>query len=405
MQSEVFHHFDPSASSGENGGPLYGRRAAVQSGICVRGWPTEAGSRALKGFKAIEDASVVERMRRAGAALVGNTRTSELGFGLYGDCSGKALAEGLADIVLMTDTLGEARVAAALAGLCGFKPSWGRISRFGLIGLVPSMESCGMMAGNPGDIRVGFEAIEGIDDRDPSMPGSNVPPRVNESGTPALPPSAGIVTQCLETLDSVERVAFSRGLSRLRLLGIPVREVKFEDFDLFRTIYQVIGSVEASSSCGKYDGVRFGHRASGGGNWNEMYLRSRSESFSPLLKTFLFQGAWFQFENYEAFEKACRIRARLADESRKLFSGVDVLVFPARRAANHAASAQTLDRIYDAFSLTLLSNVTGQPSISLPGFVTAGEEDLGLQIVGPLFGDERILSISEWLFRKGEEAR
>ncbi len=337
--------------------------------------------------------------------LVGNTRSSELGFGLLGDGAGPALKEGHADLALMTDTMGEARVAASSAGLFGFKPSYGHVSRFGLVGLVPSMDCCSILGGSLRDIAAVFRAIEGSDDRDPSMADGEMLSSGRYSEKEDAAPSAGIVTQCFEALDPGEQEAFRTALDRIREGGVTVREVQWEDFDLFRATHNVIGSVEASSSCGKFDGVRYGHCAAGARNWNEMYLQSRAESFGLLLKTYLFQGAYFQFENYPAFERACRVRARLVKESRKLLGGLDLLILPVRRATVDIGRAETVDRLYDSFSLTLPANVTGQPALSLPGFLPGRDEDLGLQLVGPLFGDERLLEIAGRLCSGMEGAR
>jgi aspartyl-tRNA(Asn)/glutamyl-tRNA(Gln) amidotransferase subunit A len=152
--------------------------------------------------------------------------------------------------------------------------------------------------------------------------------------------------------------------------------------------------VEASSSCGKYDGVRYGHRTATAKNWNDMYLKSRAECFGLLVKTYLFQGAYFQFENYAAFENASRIRARMVKDFDGLFTEVDVLVFPTRKWDSPVATAQCVDDIYDVCSLTLPANVMGLPSMQIPGFVLDGNTDLGMQIIGARMSDARLLSLS-----------
>lgn len=391
MRSQLFCHFDPSPPAAENRGRLAGRRVAVQSLIGVRNWPTEGGCRALEGYVPLEDATVVRRLRAAGARVVGNTPASELGWGIGGDGSARTLSAGQVDIVLMLDTLGEARMAAATTGLCGFKPSWGRISRFGLIGLVPSMECCGLLAREPKELAQVFQAVHGTDERDPSM--IDAPQPGDAAGCELTPGrvTVGVAPALLETLSPSERNTFSRAMTCLQATGMTLREVDFRDEGLYAAVHQVIAAVEASSSCGKYDGVRFGHRAAGAKNWNEMYLQTRCESFGQLLKSLLFQGAYFQFENYPAFENACRIRARLVEESRRLFEGLDLLLLPTQHSGYAADRAQTLDQLYRAFALTLLANVTGQPAISLPGLYQSDERDLGLQLVGSFLRDETVL--------------
>ncbi|MEM5787408.1 MAG: amidase family protein [Syntrophobacteraceae bacterium] len=404
MKSETFSHLDTSPRPCVNGGILSGKRAAVQASISVKGWPTEAGSLALRGFVSLEDATVIERLRAAGSTLVGNTRSSELGFGLLGDGTARALGEGHVDFALMTDTMGEARVAAARAGLIGFKPSYGRISRFGLVGMVPSMDCCSILGTGLEDVASVFRAIEGRDDRDPSMSDCRRPASQRDYSGKSSTVSAGIVSRCIEILDTGERQAFREMLDKLRDVGIHTREVPWEDFDLFSAAHNLIGTVEASSCCGKFDGVRYGHCASGSKNWNEMYLQSRAESFSLVVKAYLFQGAYFQFKNYPAFERACGIRARLADESRRLLGDLDLLIFPTRRAAVDIARADTVEQLYEPFSLTLPANVTGQPALTLPGFLATPDGDLGLQMVGPLFGDERLFEVAKRLYQRTEGA-
>jgi aspartyl-tRNA(Asn)/glutamyl-tRNA(Gln) amidotransferase subunit A len=160
--------------------------------------------------------------------------------------------------------------------------------------------------------------------------------------------------------------------------------------------------VEASSSCGKYDGVRYGHRTASAKNWNDMYLKSRSECFGLIIKTYLFQGAYFQFENYAAFENASRIRACLVKETNGLFTGADALAFPTRRKELHGAAAESVDEIYDECALTLPANVLGLPSVQIPGFVVDGKIDFGLQIIGPRMTDATLLFLANRLSRSVE---
>lgn len=391
--SEIYTHRNPPANRPTKDGPLSGRKVVIQPNMSVRGWRTDAGSRALEGFIGLEDATAVIRLREAGAALVGSCRMSELGFGLAGDTATRFLAGGEADVALVTDTLGEARMAAAESGAFGFKPTYGIVSRFGLIGLVPSLESYGLLGKRLEDIVAVLSVMAGKDREDPSL---------TDEGFPAIPgilrpgkvsATVGVVKECFGFLEEKERQAFRAGLARLEEAGLPVREVSLADFDLFRAVHQVIAAVEASSSAGKYDGVRYGHRSSSGKNWNEMYLNSRKESFGTLLKAFLFQGAYFQFENYPAFENACRIRRRLVRTTADLLRNGDLLALPTRRPAEDARRASAINRLYDAFAMTVPANVTGQPSLHIPGLSLDAGADIGLQLIGSRGEDSRILSV------------
>jgi len=379
------------------GGPLAGKRVVIQPNMCARGWLTDAGSRALEGFIALEDGTVVARLREAGAALVGSTRMGELGFGLKGDTGAQAIAAGEADAALITDTMGEARIAAAAYGLFAFKASFGVISRFGLVGLVPSMESWGVLARDPEDIIAVMRAIAGKDENDPSMPDEEPPDLSNIGGRLMKGQTAGVIKECLGGLSVEEMRLFQTGLERLEQAGLTMQEVSFEDFGLFRAVHNVIGSVEASSSAGKYDGVRYGHRAAPAKNWNEMYLNTRGESFGTLIKEYLFQGAYFQFENYRAFENACRIRGRLVRGVAMATENIDVLVLPTRRLAHDAAGASTVGETYDAFSLALPANITGQPALHVPSFARGPEGDMGMQLAAPRLADAGLLEIGKVL--------
>jgi len=392
MPSDIFSYREPSPSSRGEGGALTRMKVALQPNISVHGWPAEAGSMALKRFVALEDATVVERLRGAGAILAGSTHMSELGFGLAGDSTASAVSGDHADCALITDSMGEARVAASMTGLWALKPTYGIVSRLGLIGLVPSMECYGVVATQPRDIASVMKVIAGRDVNDFSMPDLAIPDFHLDGEKGSAVKTIAVLKDCLELLSADEAELFHSGLSRLEKAGFNLQETSVADFGLFRTVHQVVGSVEASSSAGKYDGVRYGHRASTAKNWNEMYLKSRAESFGMPVKAYLFQGAYFQFENFDAFEDACRIRARLLKAADDLMARVDAVALPTRRKGYPAEKAGTVSQVYDAFLLTLAASVTGLPALQIPGVVTDGRFDSGLQLVGRQLSDPHLLS-------------
>jgi aspartyl-tRNA(Asn)/glutamyl-tRNA(Gln) amidotransferase subunit A len=393
MVSEIYTYRNNMPDLPVNNGPLSGKRVVVQPNMSVRRWITDASSMALEGFIALDDATVIARLRNAGAVLIGSSRMSELGFGLFGDTGARALSSGEADIALITDTMGEARAAASASGVFGFKPSFGIVSRFGLTGLVPSMECYGIMAQKLEDIIDAVGIIAGKDENDFSM-SDEIFPDFAAVGKPLkMPCTLGVLKECLNILDEREMKAFRAGLARLEEAGFAVQETSLEAFHLSRGVHNVIASVEASSSAGKYDSVRYGHRCSAAKNWNDMYLNSRGESFGTLIKTFLYQGAYFQFENFHSFENACRIRRRLVRDTVSLFEHIDVLAFPVRRLQHDAAHAVTVNDTYDAFLLTLPANITGQPSLQIPFVAVDSGVDLGLQLTGLRLDDARLLSV------------
>ncbi|MDM7999412.1 MAG: amidase family protein [Dehalococcoidia bacterium] len=391
MDSVFVYRSSGAAPAGD--GPLRGLRVAVQPSISVAGWPAEAGSNALAKFRALEDATVVQRLRQAGAFLCGSTRMSEFGFGLRGSEAGGALRERSADAELMLDHMGESRLAAVRAGVCGFKPSWGLVSRFGLIGLIPSMECCAVLSSSPRQIREVIKTAAGQDGLDFSLPDEKSPDfsphKIDPKNT-----TIGVISETLAGLQPEYEKMFRASLDALRSEGFKLREMSFPDFPLFPLVHQIVGSVEASSAAGRYDSVRYGPRAPGAKNWNEMYLLSRGIAFGPLVKSYLFQGAFFQFERYEAFEDACRIRARLLAGMKALTAQADFLVFPAVDGAPCGEPA-TLADTYAQFDSTLFANVTGQPALCLPPGRSAGHT--AIQLAGPRLSDARLLDLGEYL--------
>lgn len=389
----IFFYRPPEAAAPADG-PLKGMNIAIQPNVSAAGWPTEAGSRALSRFVAPEDATVVERLRGAGASICGSTRMSEFGFGLDGSRAGEALTLNAADAELVLDLMGESRLAARAAGVCGFKPSYGLVSRFGLVGLIPSMECCGILSGSLDHIRGILRAIAGPDERDFSLPDETTP----DFSLQNVDPGKTTVGILREARDSLYRDA----MEALAEAGLMVKELSLPDFPLFLTVHQIVGAVEASSCTGRYDSVRYGVRAPGARNWNEMYLASRGAAFGPLMKRYLLQGAFFQFERYDAYEAACRIRARLVAGLRRLAAQADVWAIPVDGGG--PAAAASLADAYAPFALTAFANVAGVPALYLPP--PQGRPLPGLQLSGPRLSDARLLALGEHLLnaRRGGKA-
>jgi len=386
----IFFYQNPEQSAGSGKGALQKLKVTVQPNIFVKGWPTEAGSAALAGFKALEDAAVVERLSGAGAVLIGSTAMSEFGFGLKGSQAGCALGKKSADVELMLDMAGEARLAAAREGVCGFKPSYGLISRIGLVGLIPSMESCGILAHDIKSVRDVLETIAGPDERDFSLPDEKMPDFSAQDIEPAKT-TLGIIPEVVNGLPSDQREAFAKICDALKKDGFQIKELSFPDFSHFLLVHQIVGSVEASSCAGRYDSVRYGQRVPGAKNWNEMYLQSRGAAFGTLLKSYLFQGAFFQFEKYDAYDDACRIRARLVKEMQTVAGQADALILP---TVNPAADLQkdSLADLYAQFAYTAFANVTGRPALHIPGANGAG-----VQLSAKRLNDGRLLSLGQYL--------
>ncbi len=369
--------------------------AVLRPNLSVAGWPAEAGSKALENYRPPEDAAVVAHAGKAGARLIGMSRMSELGFGITGENAPRLLSENRCNVFLGTDGMGEARHTAALAGAWGFKPSFGIASTTGVIRLFSSLETIGIVAAAPSHLKALAGALCRKDEFDFSMLHDGLPDFFGPGK--AAPPDEvriGILPEQIDLLDESDKNAFESAVAGLVGKGFRVEPVSFPEYGNFQLVHHVMGAVEAFSSAGKYDGVRYGHRAKTAGNWNEMYLESRREAFGALVKSFLFQGAWFQFKNYPAFEHAARLRAGLIEQTRELMGRVDFIASPVRRGDRDASAAINVDDVYGAFALTIPANVAGLPSLCVPGLVSRGDTDLGLQLTGGHLKDDQLLDFA-----------
>ncbi|MBN1189672.1 MAG: hypothetical protein JXA46_07965 [Dehalococcoidales bacterium] len=388
----IFCYENPDTATPE-GSDLNRLKILIQPNISVAGWPTEAGSKALFNFKAMEDATIIRKLRRAGAELSSSTHMSEFGFGLQNSQAGEAVRQKIADAELVLDLMGESRLAASRAAVCSLKPSYGLISRFGLIGLIPSMECYGILSGNLKNIRDILKTISGPDERDFSVPEEKFPD-FSLSQIDPQKTTIGVIIEAQKSLSPEQESAFLSSLEEFKKAGFSLKELSQPEFELFSLVHNIVGSVEASSCAGRYDSVRYGQRAPGAKNWNEMYLQSRNAAFGTLLKSYLIQGAFFQFEKYESFEDACRIRGRLISKMQQLTSEVDFLILPASGKASSGASTP-LAETYAQFALTSFANVSGQPVLYLPP--APGGAQTGFQLTGPRLGDARLLVLGEYL--------
>ncbi len=390
MNSTIFSFYPPEEKPGS-------LRVAIQPNMSCEGWPSNAGSNALENYTALEDATVIRLVKKADARIVGSVHMSELGFGLVGDTGGQAVRENLADVALITDNMGEARVAAAVSGLPGFKPSCAIVSRLGLIGLIPSMESWGMVGRKIPNINSIMAAVCVNDGQDFSMTGETLPDF--NKGLLQFKQSAtiGVAEKYENRLTNSERSAWKRAVVMMENAGFQIETIKMPEAKLFAQVHNVIGAVEASSSAGKYDGVRYGHRAAGTANWNEMYLKSRGEAFGTLMKAYLFQGAYFQFENFAAFENACRVRGSLVDEINHVLSKVDWIASLTTREKPHAYKTAGISEHYEAFAFTIPASLMGLPAIQLPGIAWDENVDFGLHITGSPLSDPEMLALAAYL--------
>ncbi len=401
-------------------GPLTGIPVAHKDIYCTHGVKTSCGSRMLDNFTAPYDAHVVSRLREAGAVMLGKTNMDEFAMGstnessFYGPVknpwnrdrvpggssggSAAAVAARLCAAATGTDTGGSIRQPASHCGITGLKPTYGRVSRYGMIAYASSLDQGGPMAKTAEDAALLLQAMAGFDNRDSTCSESPVPDysaTLNDSieglkiGLPAEYFDAG--------LDDGVRKSVEEAVELYKSLGAEVREISLPNTGLAVASYYVVAPAECSSNLSRYDGVRFGHRCKDPKDLEDLYNRSRSEGFGAEVKRRIMIGTYVLSAGYyDAFYlKAQKIRHLISDDFRKAFTEVDVIMGPASPTTAVALGEMADDPVsmYLSDVYTVMTNMAGLPGISIPVAPVAGLP-VGLQITGNYFDEARLLNIA-----------
>jgi len=398
--------------------PLAGVPLAVKDNINAAGLPTTAGSKILAGFVAPDHATCVERLVRAGAVVVGKSNCDEFGMGssnensayrparnpwdlsrVPGGSSGgsaAAVAGGATPLALGTDTGGSVRQPAALCGLVGWKPTYGRVSRYGLVAFASSLDQAGALARTVADAALAFELMAGPDPRDStSLPGP-VP-----AVTPALGDGAfGVRIGLLAETESVEGglhpdvgASFERTAAALAKAGATVRRVSVPRVPLSVPVYYLVATAEASSNLARFDGVRYGARR-GGETLSDLYRETRSAGFGPEVKRRILLGTFALSAGYHDawYGRAQKVRALLARDFAEAFGEVDAILCPTSPEPAFPLGEKTGDPLamYLADVFTVPASLAGLPAISVPSGLSSAGLPIGMQFIGPA-GSEPLL--------------
>ncbi|HOT94527.1 MAG TPA: Asp-tRNA(Asn)/Glu-tRNA(Gln) amidotransferase subunit GatA [Methanoregulaceae archaeon] len=398
---------------GRRSGPLAGRTVAIKDNISTAGMETTCGSRILKGYVPPYDAHVVSLLRDAGATINGKTNMDEFGMGTTTENSGfgptlnpvdttrvpggssggsaAAVAAGLAEMALGTDTGGSIRCPAAFCGIVGFKPTYGRVSRYGLVAYANSLETIGPMGRTVGDISALLRVISRPDPRDSTMQGlpyehDPVPSvRGRTIGVPAEFFGEGVDPRvAAKVRDSIETLA---------ACGAKVVPVSMPTMKFALAAYYITCTSEASSNLARYDGVRFGPGAEVQRSWHDAFTAVRAEHFGEEVRRRILLGTFALSAGYYGryYGKAQTARAQVAADFERLFRSVDLLAGPTMPtvAFRLGELADPLS-MYLADILTVPANLAGVPAISVP----CGSVDglpVGLQLMGRPFDDETVI--------------
>ncbi len=401
-------------------GPLTGIPMAHKDLFCTEGVKTTAASRMLDDFVPPYDATVVARLREAGAVMVGKTNMDEFAMGssnetsYYGPVrnpwdpervpggssggSAAAVAARLVPYATGTDTGGSIRQPAALSGITGLKPTYGRVSRYGIVAFASSLDQAGMLCASAADAACVLGAIAGFDEHDSTAVDEPVPDYVALLGEEIRGRRVGVPREFLsEGVETGVRNAFSAAADELSALGCAVEETSLPSLSLSVPTYYVVAPAEASSNLARYDGVRFGHRAENPANLTDLYERSRGEGFGAEVKRRILIGTFVLSHGYydAYYLRAQQVRQLIADDFREAFEQYDFLIGPTTPTAAFAIGEKTADpvQMYLNDIFTIGVNMAGLPACSVPmGF--DGKLPVGLQIIGRAFDEAGILRLA-----------
>ncbi len=408
---------DAMIARGE-GGPLTGVPLVHKDIFCTAGILTSAGSRILSNFVAPYDATVVERLSAAGMVMLGKTNMDEFAMGSsnetswYGPVrnpwdgakvpggssggSAAAVAARLSPIGTGTDTGGSIRQPAALTGLTGVKPTYGRVSRYGMIAFASSLDQAGVLAQSAEDAALMLGAMAGHDARDSTSVDAPVPDYAAQLVRPMKGLRIGIIREFFgEGLEAGTERSVRTALDSFRAMGATLVELSLPNLPLSVPTYYVVAPAEASSNLSRFDGVRFGHRCKEPRDLLDMYRRSRGEGFGAEVKRRIMTGTYVLSAGYydAYYLKAQKVRSLINADFRRAFSEVDVLMGPTTPTPAFAIGAKVDDPItmYLNDIYTIGANLAGLPAVSVPCGLVDGLP-VGLQIIGPHFAEERLLA-------------
>ena len=413
--------------SGERTPPLLGVPVAHKDAFVTRGWKSTAGSRMLADYQSPFDATVVARVKAAGAVCIGKLNCDEFAMGsgnenswfgpvrnpwapdrVAGGSSGgsaAAVAAGLVPLATGTDTGGSVRQPAAMCGVTGIKPTYGRVSRYGMIAFASSLDQAGVFARSAADCAQLLAVMAGFDERDSTSLQvaaddlAAVPQGVGgDADRPLAGLRVGLPAEFFgENLTAGVREAVQAALARLEALGAVLVPVSLPLTELAIPAYYVIAPAEASSNLARYDGVRYGHRSADAPDLRSLYMNSRAEGFGAEVKRRIMIGTYVLSHGYydAYYRKAQQLRRMIADDFARVFAEVDVIAGPVSPETAWPIGQQTDDpvRNYLADIFTLPASLAGLPGVSLPCGFDAGGLPVGLQLVGPAFAEARLLGI------------
>ena len=405
-------------------GPLAGMVVAVKDVLCMEGVKTTCASKILENFVSPYDATAVARLKAADAVLIGKTNMDEFAMGsstensafgpvknpvdeskVPGGSSGGscvAVAAGMAHAALGTDTGGSIRQPAAFCGVVGLKPTYGRVSRYGLVALSSSFDVIGPFASCVRDAARVLSVIAGEDPRDATSAEVPVPAYEEFLTNDVRGMTIGLPAEAFaEGLAPEIRAAVDACADALRAGGADVREVRLPHSSATISAYYILMTAEASSNLARYDGARYGHRSAGARELSAMYTRSRSEGFGAETKRRIMLGTYVLSAGYydAYYRKAQRVRRLIQEDFDAAFRSVQCLLMPTTPTTAFRFGEKVDDPLamYLSDVYTVSANLAGVPAISVPRGTDRAGLPIGVQVLGPRFGEGAVLRVADFL--------
>lgn len=411
---------DGKIKKGEKVGALAGIPLAIKDNIMTAGIKTTCGSRFLEDFISPYDATVIKNLKEQGAIIIGKTNLDEFAMGsstensaffstrnpwdiqrVPGGSSGGsavAVASGQSPLALGSSTGGSIRQPSSFCGVVGLKPTYGLVSRYGLVAFASSLDQIGPMARSVEDCGVGLNFIAAFDPLDSTSAKIQTKDYTRNLNSSIKGLKIGLPREYFtDVIDDNVRKMVLEAVDNLRGLGVEIREISLPHTKYALSTYQIISSVEASSNLSRFDGIRYGKRANKATTIDELIVESRSEGFGQEVKTRIMMGMYFLSEGCKEkyYQRAIKARALIKEDFKRIFDEVDAIIspttpFPAFKIG--AKDSKSQDR-YLADTLTVATNLSGLPAVSVPcGIID--NMPIGMQIIGDYFEEEKILQIA-----------
>ncbi len=401
--------------------PLGGIPLAIKDAISVAGQPCTCASRILRDYRALFDATVIAKLKAAGAIPFGKTNMDEFAMGsstenssfqltrnpwdtsrIPGGSSGgsaAAVAAGMAIGSLGSDTGGSIRQPAALTGVVGLKPSYGRVSRYGLVAFASSLDQIGPITKTVRDSALLLQAMAGLDPNDSTSLDAPVPDFGAALERDLRGIRLGLPTEyMIDGIDSEVRSAIEAALAQFNSLGAEIVEVSLPHTDYAIDTYYIIATAEASANLARFDGVRYGHRADNPQNLLDHYSRTRAEGFGAEVKRRIILGTYLLSSGYydAYYLRAQKVRTLIRQDFASAFTKVDAIISPTTPEPAFPIGERSNDplRMYLADIFTNAANLAGLCAISIPCGLARDKLPIGLQIMGPALEEARVLQIA-----------